>query len=145
MASRPALHLLQTVSPGRRMDELRSSRHLGALKKRSRDREPAPEMNVRREGWFLTSSVPRADGQFGPAGCRLRAPEARLTHGRIENSYAVLAKAANPGEQRGDTAEPFDAARDRPVCPLRPGRFPDLSGQQAWKNMSRYSRPEPLR
>ena len=30
-----------TVSPGRRMDELRSSRHLGALKKRTRDRGPA--------------------------------------------------------------------------------------------------------
>jgi hypothetical protein len=29
IASRPALHLLQTVSPGMRMDELCSRRHLG--------------------------------------------------------------------------------------------------------------------
>jgi hypothetical protein len=29
IASRPVLHLLQTVSPGMRMDELCSRRHLG--------------------------------------------------------------------------------------------------------------------
>jgi hypothetical protein len=52
------------VSPGRRMDELRSSRHLGALKKRTRDREPTL---ARREN-------KRSAGKTVPAGRDLPAP-----------------------------------------------------------------------